>query len=304
MASSFDLDSAVETKFSIFRRSLHVLAMIQHSDGDSWNASTLANLLCVIPGEEDVSEKKIAICFDKLREMGFAVSTGKGERRVCLERPLSDSEMIDVLLYYMNSAVEEMGIRDCFKSYVAANGQKSLWIIARIYFASLEKKKIELRYRSESSGHTKDYRLHPYCWVFRDGAVYLFAYNEERKLKSLFRLNRISNLEVLADEFDDDAASASDTLRKSLGAFIGDTVHRITLSYPSKLHNRIIEEFGRLELSFAEPVNDAETVSFEACDLISVCRTVFPFAGEVVITEPAEARKEMKRLIEGARDKY
>ena len=303
MAFSFFTKKATETKFIIFRRSLHVLSLIQHYDKESWNATTLSNLLAKIPGEEDMSEKKISKCVDTLCEMGFPIGGGQGERQLYLEKELSSGEMIDVLLYYMNASVEEMGIRDCFKSYVEANGQKSLWIIARIYFASLEKRKITLRYRSESSGDTKDYRLHPYCWVYRDSAVYLFAFNEERGKKVLFRLSRVSDLSVLADRFEEDVHSASETLRKSLGAFIGDRVYRITLSYPEKLHNRIIEEFGRLELSFSGN-GDSRTVTFEACDLLSVCKAVFPFGGDVVIVSPEEARKEMKGLLAGGISKY
>lgn len=297
-------EKAIETKFIIIRRSLHVLSLLQHYDGESWNATTLANLLSRIPGEEDMSEKKINKCLDTLREMGFPVSSEQGARQVCLDRELSSDEMIEILLYYMNASVEEMGIRDCFKSYVEANGQKSLWIIARIYFASLEKRKVTLRYRSESSGETKDYRLHPYCWVYRDGAVYLYAFNEERGKKALFRLSRISGLEVLADEYREDVKSASDILRKSLGAFIGDTVYRITLSYPERLHNRIVEEFGRLDLSFGNGKEDRRSVTFEACDLLSVCRAVFLFGGEVVIESPAEARGEMQRLLQGHVGRY
>ena len=117
-------ENATDTKFIILLLSLHVLALIQHFDVEPRNAKTLADLLSNVPGEEIVSEKQVMKCFETLKEMGFPVCTEQGSRRVCLDKELSADEMIEVLLYYMNAAVEEMGIRDCFRSYVKKNSSK------------------------------------------------------------------------------------------------------------------------------------------------------------------------------------
>ena len=79
------------TEFSIFMRQLHVLALMQHSTAsENMNYRTMADLLSLVPWDEDINEKKIARCVDKLKEMGFPVHTAQGETRVVLERELTD----------------------------------------------------------------------------------------------------------------------------------------------------------------------------------------------------------------------
>lgn len=286
------------TEFIIFMRQLHVLALLQHSTAaENMNYRTMADLLDLVPWDEDVNEKKIARCVDKLREMGFPVHTAKGESRVVLERTLTEDEMLEVLPYYLNLVSDTIGINDCFKSYVQNHGSRSLWIIGRIYFASLQKKKIELTYRSIKNTRPEKYVLNPYMWVYRDNAVYLIAKDSIRDV-SLFRLNRIRDVVIIDEYFEDIIPAADELLRYSMGAYISDDCYDVKIRFSADLKERVEESFGHLDPLFIETLDSGclEAV-FTVCDLGNVCQAVFGYGGGVKIVEPKEAVDEMKRML-------
>lgn len=287
------------TGFSIFMRQLHVLALVQHSTStENMNNRTMADLLSFVPWDGDVSEKKIATCIDKLKEMGFPLLTSQGGARVMLERELSGNEMLEVLPYYLNLVSDTMGIRDCFKSYVENHGTRSLWIIGRIYFASLQKKKIELTYRPARSTEPELYRLNPYRWIYRDNAVYLVAKTVKHDI-SLFRLNRIRDVAITGEGFSDEIPSADELLKYSMGAYISSTLHHVKITFPADMRERVQEDFGHLELSLDDTSNPGFIdASFTVCDLVTVCQTIFGYNGRVKITAPDEAVSEMKRMLQ------
>ena len=288
------------SEFSIFMRQLHVLALIQHSTSpENMNFRTLADLLDLESNEEPVNEKKIARSVEKLKEMGFPLHTAQGEARIVLDRMLSDEEMLDVLPYYLNLVSDRAGIRDCFKSYVKNHGSRSLWIIGRIYFASLQRKKIELTYRSLKKSEPEKYTLNPYRWIYRDNSVYLIARSVSGGI-SLFRLNRIMDVVIKDETFNDIIPTADQLLRFSMGAYISDNYYDVVIRFMPDMKERIDEDFGHLDPLFVESVNaDYLEAAFTVCDLGTVCQAVFGYCGDVKIIAPAEAVDEMAKMLKG-----
>ena len=290
-----------KTSFSLFMRQLHILALVQHgTSGENMNCNTMVDMLMLEPGNENITPKMIRDSVPKLVEMGFPVKMEQGSPRLWLERELAPGEMLEVLPYYLNIVTDTVGIRDCFKSYVDTHGSRALWIIARIYFASLHKKRIELDYRSKNRVEPEVYHLNPYRWIYRDNAVYLVARNIMKSGDniSLFRLNRIKDLRVTGTGFDDEIPASADILRHSMGAFIGGDSYNVKLMFRAGEQENIEEDFGHLELEFGEAGEDGfMCVSFTVCDLVNLCKTVFAYAGSVKILEPREAVEAMKGLI-------
>lgn len=294
-------DKVSKTQFSLFMRQLHILALVQHSStSENMNCSTMSGLLSMEPGKDDVTEKMIRDSVTKLIEMGFPVQMEKGAPRVSLERELTDSEMLEILPYYLNIVSDTMGLRDCFKSYVGNHGSRSLWIIARIYFAACEKKQIKLWYRSKKKSGPEEYTLNPYRWIYRDNAVYLIARNVGRDGEniSLFRLNRIRDLGVTESIFNDDIPSADELMQYSIGAFISSRLYKVKLRFRQEERDNIEEDFGHLDIKFSGADRDGcIDASFTACDLINLCESVFSYSGKVKIVEPREAVEQMKEML-------
>lgn len=295
-------DKISKTQFSLFMRQLHALALVQHGgSSENMNCSTMADILSLEPGRENTTEKMVRDSLGKLIEMGFPVQMEQGASRVCLERELTPEEMLEVLPYYLNVVTDTVGIRDCFKNYVENHGSRSLWIIARVYFAALEKKQVLLSYRSKKKSEPEEYTLNPYRWIYRDNAVYLVARNIARTGDnvSLFRLNRIRDLAVLDRDFDDEIPSSDELLKYSVGAFISSSRHNVRLLLKAEDRENIEEDFGHLDIKFGSQDGEGNIrAEFTACDLINVCKAVFSYSGSVRITGDSAAVSEMKRLLD------
>lgn len=286
------------TQFDVIRRALHILSLIQHSSGERWNMTTLADALSRVSGEsEPLSNKQINSCITWLKEAGFPVVVQKGSTHIYLEKEIDPNLLLDILTLYFPLAIDPVGIHDCFRSYVDENPSRSLWLIARIYFASLEKRKIKITYTPDA-GDEKGYILSPLHWIYRDSSVYLAARNGGGNVR-LYKLNRIKSLSVSDEHFEETTLTVRELLAFSLGAFIGGPNYTILIEYSKETEQRISEDFGRLDLTWsASPREGFGRVSFVACDLLSVCRIVFGYAGKAVIVSPKEAKAEMKRLID------
>jgi len=303
MSTSFPDDVSFDTQFVIIKRALHILSLVQHSSGEKWNKTTLANALALISNGDDFSTKKVDPALSWLKASGFPLDITKGSTSICLDRPLTETEILKVLDLYLPLAIETVGVHDCFAPWVRENPSRSLWTIARIYFASHEKRKIILKYVPES-GEEKSYLLVPFYWIYRDSSVYLAAKNQ-RGEKRLYKLHRIKDVKMTDDHFSDDAPPADELMRFSMGAFINDTRYNVTLEFHSDVKQRIAEDFGRLECSYsAADIADHERVSFTVCDLLSVCRAVFGYEGKAVIISPEEARETMVEMLNVNREKY
>jgi len=296
------VEKVSKTQFSIFMRQLHILALVQHSvESEKLNYRSIADLLSSISWDSDADDGKIKRSVNNLKSMGFPIHTAQGEDRIFLERELSDDEMLEILPYYLNVVSDTVGIRDCFKNYVANQKSRSLWIIARIYFASLHKKQIRLAYYSVNKGREEVYTLNPYRWVYRDNAVYLIARNILKGDDiSLYRLNRIKDLTVTDIGFDDEIPAADELMKHSMGAFINSRNFNVRLAFKTEYRERIEEEFGHLEIRYTEADEDGFMYAdFTVCDIINVCKAVFGYCGKVKIIGDSDAVGEMKRMIEG-----
>ncbi len=286
-------------------RQLHLLALVQHNaSAENMNYRAMADLLSLISGDEEINDKNMATFAEMLREMGFPVNFTGDEPRPVLEKELSVDQILEILPYYLNLISDTMGIRDCFKSYVQNHGSRSLWIIGRIYFASLQKKRIEMTYRSLEGGEKEKLILNPYRWIYRDNAVYLIARNIKADI-SLYKLNRIGDVLIRDEIFNDIIPEAGELLRYSMGASVGDNYYNVILRFMPEMKERIEDDFGHLDPLFIEtPGSGYLEAGFTVCDLGRVCQAVFGYCGRVKIVAPKEAVDEMKRMLDWNMQNY
>lgn len=289
--------TVLKAKVEILRRALHILGLIQNgSDPCDWNRQSLSELFSHETGNmEDVTAKKVDTSLSLLEGLGLPVDMEKGARRIMLEQPLTEEQAVLAIRYYMHMVVEELGITDYLKKYVARAGNRSLWIIARIHFAVVLKNRVSLLYDSDDSR----YMIHPYGWIYRGDAIYLVALREKDGQTGLFRLDRIRDLDVGGDHFTEDVPATAGLFRHSLGAFIGTKTYDVVIRYDSSLMDRVREGFGHMEMNTVQRKGTMVESTMHISDLASLCRIVFAYGGGVCIVAPPEAVQEMKRLLEG-----
>ncbi|HON17203.1 MAG TPA: WYL domain-containing protein [Spirochaetota bacterium] len=284
--------------FNVFMRQLHIIALIQHTTSfENINCSKIADFFESENFSDFLTERQVYHAVEKLKRIGFPVNTNKGSNRIYLTRQLSYEEMLNMLPFYLQLVTDAAGLKDYFKRYINTHGNKSLWLLGRIYFASCEKRRIKIWYRSREKEEATSYTINPYRWLYRDNAIYLMAKNLIRDNISLFKLDRIKDLELTEDFFEEEIPSTDELLSKSVGAFIGHSFHKVELSFAETYEELIFEHFGHMNPDFESLQNGFMKASFEASDIINVCKIVFGFEGKVKITGDAVVVEEMKNLL-------
>ena len=93
-------------------------------------------------------------------------------------------------------------------------------LVATLVTAALERRRLEMRYHSFSSGREKDYLVEPHRLAWAHGALYLFAFVPEYGEMRTFAVARIRSAVARPEVFTAEATS-DEVFPQSLGAFSG-----------------------------------------------------------------------------------
>ena len=93
-------------------------------------------------------------------------------------------------------------------------------LVATLVGAALDRRRLDMRYHSFSSGREKDYLVEPHRLAWAHGALYLFAFVPEYGEMRTFAVPRILSAVARADGFTLEAAGG-EVFPQSLGAFSG-----------------------------------------------------------------------------------
>ena len=183
-----------DNQIRVLKRYLHVLALIQNDkDPVDWNSFSLAKLLVQDELGRDISEKMVRdyLRINLQKDLGIDIDTIKGGRRTRLKKSL-DSKILQALVgIYSLFVVSDSAREKTISRYVKAHGDESLWMLARLYFASIEKKAVVFKYLSRSEKKIKEYTVLPYHIVFRGNNLYLACRNLDTGKDVLFILSKI-----------------------------------------------------------------------------------------------------------------
>jgi predicted DNA-binding transcriptional regulator YafY len=93
-------------------------------------------------------------------------------------------------------------------------------LVATLVGAALDRRRLDMRYHSFSSGREKDYVVEPHRLAWAHGALYLFAFVPEYGEMRTFAVARILSAVARGDGFTAEAVSG-EVFPQSLGAFSG-----------------------------------------------------------------------------------
>lgn len=286
-----------EKKLNIIRRYLHILALLQsNKDPMDWNGSTLANVLSLDeqPGRP-LSDKAIRdYVNDHLKgELDLPIDMEKGARRIELSAPIGDSMLERIVSIYSLFVVSDSSRDDVLKSFIKKHPLDCLWILARIYFAKLEQKRIEFDYTTNTGYRLTKCLADPYHLVIRNNNLYIVARLVNKDEPWLFIAARIENLHVTDHRFDGKIPSLEEIFKDTLGSFIGRK-YNVKLRFDRDL--RIVMEYI---LEVLEPdIREVEgqdccIASFTVTDDQYLCKQLFLYGNKVEILEPRELRDMM-----------
>lgn len=151
--------------------------------------------------------------------------------------------------------------------------------------------KVRLRYRAGGVTASTQRVVCPYSLAFAEEMWYLVTMSDDGGLR-FFRLDRIENVDVLADEFEPNADVAARAL-DSGRAFHADGARRMTVRYSPRIARWVAEREGM------KPAADGSlTVEHQVADDSWALRHVLQYGPDAEIIEPADLRRQLAEKLE------
>ncbi len=291
-----------KTQINVLRRHLHIISLLQHTpeNSETWNASSLANLMNLCPEDKEVSSETVRKYFstinDEFDEYSVNLTTSRGSKSLYMEGKPTKEAQLELAELYSVFTVKDVTRDLILKRFIEAKPDNALWTIARIFFASKEKKLISFDYTS-NEGHSGNFQLAPFYMIIFNNNMYLIGkVLEENKVYTLIA-DRIQNLKVLEKKINYTVQPPEELFAHSLSTFIPKgPVPEVKIRYSKKIRKGIESIIGKLSPVYTEK-EDCIEADFLIADYQYLFKTLFPYGREVEIISPESIREEMKTAL-------
>jgi hypothetical protein len=294
-----------DNQLNVLKRYLHVLALIQNKDDtDNWNSRTLADMLYDDEPSTMISERMVSSYIDTFlkKDLGIDVKSIKGGRRLGLNQDIDKDLLPSLISVYSHFISSDVTRDNIIKRHIKSHGKQALWILARIYFASIQRHPISFDYESRSEKKIKSYTVNPYHLVYNGNNLYLACKNIEIGKDVLFIISKIkaSSLKVSTSVYDEEAIPSIDKLfSKSLGAYIGQK-QKVVLRYTKNIETYINDIIDSVDPKITDISSSSKfnfEASFEVTDNLFLCKQIFTCGTEAEIVSPPSLRKMMGKML-------
>jgi hypothetical protein len=289
------------TEFGVIKRYLHVLALLQNNkDPQDWNGNSLADLLSLDEAPDSpLGDKNIRDVIRKhlKDELGIEIETIKGGRRTELTGELEGELLRELLSLYSFFVVKDASRDVALNLLARKHPHDALWVMARLYFASLEQRVVEFDYTTNSGYRISRARFHPWHIVYRNNNLYLVGRLSAKEERWLIILNRVENLKILNEHFNDDVPPVEEIFKESLGSWIGEK-KEVVIRFRKSLAPQIEQFLDVLEPDIREDGEEHLVARFTIADDIYLCKQLFLYGEKAEILEPESLRKTMKEMLE------
>ncbi len=178
-----------------------------------------------------------------------------------------------------------------------------------IHNAISENKKISFRYFEWNEKKEKVFRregkkytVSPYSLLWDDENYYLIAFDDEKREKRHFRVDKMTGISVCDEVRDMSAVSESGIVNysKKLFGMFGGEEKMVTLSCENGLSGVIIDRFGKDTAFRSEIGKPCFKISVNVVESPTFFSWVAMFAGRIKIVAPESTRKAYGEFIEKA----
>lgn len=302
-----------EGKINVLKRYLHVLALLQYipegEKAETWNARSLAYLLeleeegRLKTPDDNLVSKYIKKFIEK--ELDISVFKKKGGLYSTLAEDLDINTQLMIARVYANFVIKDTSRDIILKKYIEAMPERALWSLARIYFASVERRMIQLSYVTASGKIIEQWKLCPYYFVFRNNNLYLAVWDPIQRKQIPLIADKISNL-IILDKFKWDIPPVEELFKDSISAYISDgTSIEMKIRYSKKVKNTIENIISILDPQIKSEQNGEWFIStFNIIDYIYLCKQFVLYGSDVEIISPSHVRNDMIAMLKESLSVY
>lgn len=304
-----------EGKINVLKRYLHILALLQYiPEGgrrETWNARTLADIISLDEtGTRPPDDGLVRIYIREHieNELGISVDRMQGGSVSTLAEDLDVETQLKIARVYSDFVIKDTTRDMILEKFITAMPDKALWTLARIYFAVIDQRRIQISYTTNTGHKMKNWELCPYYFVIRNNNLYLAAWNPKRKNNTIILAERIKDLTVFEKNFSKEwnIPPVEELFKDSLSAFISD-------DGPIEMKIRYSKNSSSIIESIVSPL-DPEIISterdgwfestFNITDYIYLCKQLVLYGKDVEIISPPHARKAMIDMLKTSLSVY
>jgi predicted DNA-binding transcriptional regulator YafY len=212
---------------------------------------------------------------------------------------LALAKVVDTLPDKINSVLSTVEDRIHFSlnSLVDYNSCKE--VFNKLDQAISEEKNVWVKYYTHSRDETSERTISPYVLDYKEGFFYLIGYCHWREQVKMFRVDRIREIKVTADEFEyPDDFSLQEYLGDTWGVERREETIEVKVEFSGDMARWVQENEYHPSQEITELDDGDILMEFETCSINEVKKWVLGFGAKAEVLEPEELREEIESEIE------
>jgi predicted DNA-binding transcriptional regulator YafY len=174
--------------------------------------------------------------------------------------------------------------------------------VAQLIEATLQNRRISMRYHSFSSNREKTYLLEPYRLLFGQGGLYVIGYVPEYGALRTFAVDRIAQVSITEDRFEP-LELPDDTFAHSLGVNQG-TPEPIEITFAPKIARYIRERVWHPSQEVSDLEDGSLRLTLNVVNDWALKSWILGFGGLATVLAPSHLCDEIVRELEDAARNY
>lgn len=174
--------------------------------------------------------------------------------------------------------------------------------VAILVEATMQHRRVTMRYHSFSSNREKSYVFEPYRLLFGQGGLYVIGMVPEYGELRTFAVDRIAQISLTEERFEP-LELPDDAFAHSLGVNQG-TPERIEILFKPKIARYVRERVWHPSQQVAEEADGALRLTLHVVNDWALRSWILGFGGLATVVAPADLASEIAREIEAASQNY
>ncbi len=285
---------------NVLRNTLHALSLLYNNNQDEkWNFNNLTKMIEI--EDPEIKQNKIGkyLKINIKNDYDIDYVTEKGSNHGELETDIDEKQLKELLNMYSTFVVNDIEKNLILDRLIKFNPYDSLWILARLHFAILNKQVIKFDYVKNDTLDAKHYKILPYYMVIKNNNLYLIGKDLNEEIEKTYILHRLKNLKVTEKVIENVQIPPVDEYYKNvLGSYFDEKEFKVTLKFKISFQEKLEEIIDILEKEKPKIFDkNYKTVVVSIADIKYLCAKLFLYEDMVEIIEPKEARDVMIQLI-------
>jgi len=186
---------------------------------------------------------------------------------------------------------------------IKRRGPQHSAIVGQLLRASLEHRRVSMRYDSFASGSEKDYTVEPHRLAYAEGGLYLFAFVPIYGQMRTFAVERIRQLSPLEEHFRPIAADGAELFGDSLGVHTGKP-EKVVIEFAPAAARHVLEREWHRSQQVTTGTGGEVRLTMMVCVDFSLQAWILSFGPLARVITPKKLADRIFEQIEEAREQY